>query len=299
MKTTIKISVLLNAALLGTAVFLWEHPRTILVSAPSTPAVATTVEPQTAPAPVVQTVAAPFHWDQLMSTNGYRTFVANLRAAGCPESTVDDIVRGNIQRAFDWKREELHVDGSVAGPWSVQAQAQMVAYFLGQAPVPEQEVASTTALPSPAEQPVIPMQVSMQDMDPATLAALNLSDEQKQMITEVQRNYSVAMNGQKQMAANGSQSSQPSQSSQDQAGNTTQNLQNPGISSSPQQAQPGANNTPQQGQPTQAQIDANTDTALEGALGADGYLGYKIAQEQTALENQLKQHPSWVSGDSQ
>jgi hypothetical protein len=295
MRTMIKISVLLNAVLLGTAIFLREHPRTVPVSAPAIPAVAATVEPDTAPAPVVQTVVAPFHWNQLMSTNDYRSFVANLRAAGCPESTVEDIVRGNVQRAFDWKREELHAAGSEPGPWSAQAQGDMVAYFLGQAPDFREpaNVEEGSATVAPLERPVTAALVPIQDIEPAALAALNLSDEQKQIISEVQRTYSAALNGQKQLAADASQSSQSSQAS-----DTTQNPQNPASLAAPQPAQSGANSGPQARQ-EQALIQADANASLEGALGSDGYLGYTLAQEQTALENQLKAHPSWVSGDSQ
>jgi hypothetical protein len=297
MKTMTKISVLLNAGLLGTAVFLWEHPRTVPVSAPAIPAVAATVEPESAPAPAVQTVVAPFHWSQLMSTNGYRSFVANLRAAGCPESTVEDIVRGNIQRAFDWKRGELHVDGSEPGPWSAQAQAQMVAYFLGQSPNAQEtvEVAEGSSAVAASEKPMTAALVPIQDIEPATLAALNLSDEQKQMISEVQQTYAAALNGQKQIAANASQSSQSSQPSQDQANDTTQNSQNPLSATA---TSPNASRA-QTGLSAAQLAQLNADNALEGALGSDGYLGYTMAQDQTALENQLKEHPSWVSGDAQ
>lgn len=304
----IKISVLLNALLLGTAILLMVH-RTAPVSAPAIPAVAATVKLETASEPVVQTIVAPLHWSQFVSTNGYRAFVENLRAAGCPESTVEDIVRGNVQRAFDWKRGELHVDGSEAGSWSAQAQAQMVAYFLGQTPnaLEPVEVAEASPAAAASEKPVDPRLVPIQDIEPAALASLNLSDEQKQMISEVQRTYSAAINGQKQLAANAGQPSQSSQSSG--TSDTMQNPQNPVSLASPQQTPAGADTGSQaQTDPTQtrqsglsaAQLaQINADNTLEAELGSDGYLGYRLAQEQTALENQLLQHPGWVLGNPQ
>jgi hypothetical protein len=45
----------------------------------------------------------------------YRDFVANLRAADCPESTVEDIVRGNVERAFYAKRVELNLVQTTLG----------------------------------------------------------------------------------------------------------------------------------------------------------------------------------------
>lgn len=156
---TTKLSVILNLALAGALIFVWMNPRTPgAASAPpaaakaeqtSAPAVAEPAPPAT-PSTVVKT--RPFRWDQLVSTNGYRTFVANLRAAGCPEATVEDIVRGDAERAFSFKRSELHMARIQAGHWSAQSQMQMVAYLLGQASSPTVEVAANT-VSLPANRP--------------------------------------------------------------------------------------------------------------------------------------------------
>jgi hypothetical protein len=147
MKNTLRISVLLNVMFLGGMLLLWWHPHVVNVAAPATPVISTKVEPQTAPVPVVQTVATPFRWSQFLSTNGYCAFVANLRAAGCPERTVEDIVRGDTGRGYAMMRGRLGVSATEPGRWSEQAQAQMVAYFLGQSPnaVEAQAVAETPA----------------------------------------------------------------------------------------------------------------------------------------------------------
>ena len=58
--------------------------------------------------------SAPFHWSSLESTN-FEVFVANLRAVGCPESTVRDIVFGELEDLCAQKR----LSGTVAVPfWS-------------------------------------------------------------------------------------------------------------------------------------------------------------------------------------
>ncbi|HEV2453220.1 MAG TPA: hypothetical protein VGY98_03100, partial [Verrucomicrobiae bacterium] len=131
MKTTITTSVALNVLLLGAALLLWRHPwRTA-----SLPPVAQAIAPRAnAEAPAIQSETMPFHWNQLLCTNGYRAFVAHLRAAGCPEATVDDIVRGDTGRAFATMRARLGVSATDPGQWSEQSQMQMVAYFLGQNP---------------------------------------------------------------------------------------------------------------------------------------------------------------------
>jgi hypothetical protein len=139
MKTIIKISILLNVVLLGGLIFLWQRPRTGSVQAPATSG---KVEPQASPGgmdltpPVVKTVAEPqpFRWSQLVNTNDYCVFVANLRAAGCPETTVENIVRGDTEQAYSIMRGRLGVSPAEPGSWSAQAQAQMTAYLLGQFP---------------------------------------------------------------------------------------------------------------------------------------------------------------------
>jgi hypothetical protein len=142
MKTTLTISVFLNVLLLGGAFHLWQHSRLIATSSP-----ATQVQRQISPVPVVQTVIAPFRWSQLLSTNGYPAFATNLRRAGCPESTVDDIVRGDTARAYAMMRDRLGVSATTPGRWSAQAQMQMTAYFLGQ-PLNVEESANTQESPT-------------------------------------------------------------------------------------------------------------------------------------------------------
>jgi len=44
-------------------------------------------------------VAPSFHWSQLESTD-YATYIANLRAAGCPEQTIRDIISADLLAAM-------------------------------------------------------------------------------------------------------------------------------------------------------------------------------------------------------
>jgi len=251
MKTMVKISVLLNVALLAGLMFLWANPRKEVAALPpalSKPEPLAHAVVQSAP-PVVRSKveSKPFHWSQLLSKNDdYRDFVANLRAAGCPEPTVEDIVRGDAERAFFAKRAELNVDGTASGPWSAQAQIQLVAYLLGQSPT--QEVAADTAPTSPAAHrrrpsPVqtVSMPIVMQNVD---LAALGLNNGQQQVIAEVRQNFL------------------------EQVGDTNQNPKDPVFLARWQQAQ----------------IEA--DTRLQATLGYQVYMRYQIAGYQMALENQ-------------
>ncbi len=136
MKTMSKISICLNLALLGGVIFLLASQR----KEAAVPALASSGKPLTptavSPAPPAPPAMepAPFRWSQLDSTDDYRVYVVNLRAIGCPEQTIADIVRGNTSRAFAWKRNQLRLDGSGSGPWSRSEEMQLVAALLGERP---------------------------------------------------------------------------------------------------------------------------------------------------------------------
>ena len=134
MKGTLKVSILLNLVLLGGLVFSLMNQR------PKEPAPATVVSEVKSLAPATTTPDAPqpsgaeletFRWNQLVSAGDYRTYIANLRAIGCPEPTIEDIVRGDAARAFSWERRELGLDGTGAGPWSRSREMQLAASLLG------------------------------------------------------------------------------------------------------------------------------------------------------------------------
>jgi len=150
------------------------------------------IEPQNpspapaASAPAVEAPAEtrPFRWNQLLVTNDYRAFVANLRAAGCPEETVKDIVRGDIERVFAYMRAQRKTDGAEPAPLSVQSQVRMTAYLLDQnlpnlhetlAAVHDQELATKPA----------PIESFLRETD---LTTIGVNDEQKQQIAGLRQN---------------------------------------------------------------------------------------------------------------
>jgi hypothetical protein len=217
MKMILRISVLLNLILLGGVVLLWWHPRTVTIPAP---AAMVTDETQTA-APVVETIVAPFRWSQLSVSNDYRSFVANLRAAGCPESTVEDIVQGNVGRAFSWEREKLQVDASEPGPWSDQAQVQTVAYLLGKAFSPAtQDIAHNQPSDGP-QSATASMTAFLQNAD---LAVPGMTPEQVQRLNNLRDTFLAqlqAENDQDSSFQNDANGSQPDQNG---AGNRNRNI---------------------------------------------------------------------------
>jgi len=56
---------------------------------------------------VVEVSGSAFHWRQLESED-YHRYAANLRAIGCPETTVQDILYHDVYKAYAAKLRELH-----------------------------------------------------------------------------------------------------------------------------------------------------------------------------------------------
>ena len=101
------------------------------------------------PAPVFTPVAAstpmPFRWSQLESTD-YATYIANLRAVGCPEQTLHDIIAGDLASVYAQKRQSQQAAQAQA-PAEVQAQARQT---LDQE---ERRLLNTLLEPSPTDTP--------------------------------------------------------------------------------------------------------------------------------------------------
>ncbi len=98
------LSLCLNLALATAAVYLLKRPP----ARPSPPASITHLSVVTAqarkadvtdlPGPVTW-VTNQFHWRQVESTN-YDEYVANLRAIGCPEKTIRDIILADVEKHY-------------------------------------------------------------------------------------------------------------------------------------------------------------------------------------------------------
>ncbi|HZI32866.1 MAG TPA: hypothetical protein VFF11_11030 [Candidatus Binatia bacterium] len=162
-----------------------------------------------------QTSPQSFRWRQLESTNDYRRYVANLRASGCPEATIEDIVSGDAGRAFAFERNQLGLDEAGTGPWSRYREQQLVASLLGKGAAdptlavgeatkineaePEQParqgqpIQSSPAQTLPAKQP-LPVQRSLQPVYPLAFREVNLASlgsgaVQKAAIAQVQQQF--------------------------------------------------------------------------------------------------------------
>ncbi len=133
MKATLKVSILLNLVLFGGMIYILasrQNDKTAslpVLSEIKLPVQAVATSDTTPPS---GTELASFHWSQLVSAKDYRLYIANLRAIDCPEATIEDIVRGDTERAFAWERSQLRLDESGSGPWSQAREAQLVSSLL-------------------------------------------------------------------------------------------------------------------------------------------------------------------------
>jgi hypothetical protein len=166
MKTALRISIWLNLGLLAGLFFVLLGSRKQEATIPGWPKVKLPVQaaatPVPSPPPEAETQS--FRWSQLMSAKDYRVYIANLRAIGCPAATIEDIVRGDTDRAFSWERDQLRLNGSGPGPWSRSQEMQLVASLLGgqsvetaagvqgaENPVREDNGSATAQVPEPSQ----------------------------------------------------------------------------------------------------------------------------------------------------
>ena len=252
MKTTSKISLVLNFGLAGTLVFVLLNGQKISVGLPlRTMAESRLPVRKTAPAPQILPVAEPkpFHWDQLDATD-YHLYVRNLRNIGCPEPTLRAIVSGDVHAAYGEHRHELEQKLSqlAAGSWSMRladnhretalrmelqalpgAEASKIEELLGLAtkPAPMDLARDELAEPQPVPEPLI-----FQPVDPAKL---NLTSEQSRIIDKLRQNFLQEIGG------------------------TNQDPNNPAYLERWQKAQPEA------------------DAVLRGMLGTSLYQNYQMA----------------------
>jgi len=60
--------------------------------------------------PAATSVTNSFNWSQLESTD-YRVYIANLRAIGCPQTTIQDIILTDVMRLYAQRRGQYYQNG--------------------------------------------------------------------------------------------------------------------------------------------------------------------------------------------
>lgn len=230
-----------------------------------------------------------------MCTNGYRAFVANLRASGCPEATVEDIVRGDAGRAYAMMRRKLGVNETQPGPWSARAQAQMVAYFLGQSPnaVEVQNVAKASAAPAANNQVADNQTTDRGEAGTAALAAFlqnvdfttpGMSAEQAQESENFRQAFLAQLgagavsqpqnNNQGNSSSTGGSDTASSQTGSENSQTGADNLQiGNDISQTPSNGTGNKTHEPPQGSPSIVQAE-NAESMLGGVFGIGAAMQY-------------------------
>ena len=194
MKTTLRISILFNLAMVGSLAYLAAtarrpDPEPLPASQPAPLTMTATLPPET---PVTAEPAQPMRWSQMCSTSDYRDFIKKLRTLGCPEVTIHDIVAGDARRAFAYKRRQLKLDGSGAGAWSHQAETRLVASLMGEVNRADVAQSSTPAPALKREPETVEYPLVFKNVD---LDALGLDADQKEAVALMQQQFMNAIGG--------------------------------------------------------------------------------------------------------
>lgn len=126
MKSALKISILANIGLV--LLVAWLIPRVRVAGQNPAPSAALPEtnrqisEPVAAQSPVPAESQPRFQWRSLESAD-YRTYIANLKAIGCPHQTIRDIITADVDGLYASRRAELLQQGST-GPVIARANAQ-------------------------------------------------------------------------------------------------------------------------------------------------------------------------------
>jgi hypothetical protein len=251
-KALLKISILLNLALIGCLVWILQG-RTETNPKPLPPVSDDTSQQRAAaPAPPVQAASKPFRWSQLESTD-YRTYIANLRGIGCPEQTIRDLITADLDGLYAPKRDALQrklasADASVAGAVAKHdseaaletlqtEESATLATLLGPVPSAIQVASDTAPSSAPATQRTaaaapVSLPLVFQDIDPG---AVSLNERQIRAINDLKQSFV------------------------DQVGGPNQDPNDPGYRERWLKAQP--------------EIDAN----LRGIIGVNAFQDYQVA----------------------
>lgn len=123
-KIVLPLSLALNAVCIGALLWQTRAPETPAAALPQTSSetdVAEVLPPPSAPA---------FRWSQIESTN-YFAFVTGLRAIGCPEQTIRDIISADVRAALPVARPAPSIPMAHAGRTSWQRrEEQLVNHIL-------------------------------------------------------------------------------------------------------------------------------------------------------------------------
>lgn len=205
----IKISILLNLGLLGGLICLLTIGQKNPSESSSPVAVATKPLNNEAEITVATPAPAdpkPFCWSQLDSTD-YHVYVKNLRNIGCPEPTIRAIVAADVHAAYQSRGETLarQLANLAGSSWSNKLatgsaeialraelgklpnqEAAKVADLIELPPAPQSTAADANATVNNVPEQSVSLPLVLQNVD---LAALNLNDNQIQVINDLRQSF--------------------------------------------------------------------------------------------------------------
>jgi hypothetical protein len=202
--TTLRISILLNCALLGCLALLLvrgQHARD-----PNPPAAAPGKQPllnETAVSAQSNVDVKLFQWSELESSD-YPTYIANLRRVGCPEQTIRDLITADVDSLYAPRRQPLEsklTSVVSTGRFAVEQElhalrgeeASVIATLLGGAAEATTSAVVAEAPPSrPLRQPPIAMPLVFQEVD---LSELNLGVGQRRAINDLRDRFIEELGG--------------------------------------------------------------------------------------------------------
>jgi hypothetical protein len=196
MKSALKISLVANLCLTALVVWLVQRPRAgdvPTVVSVGNPA-ANALDAQESPGPERQ---QKFQWSLLESPD-YRTYIANLKAIGCPQQTIRDIIVADVDSLYAPRRDQLARSAAAESRLETlnREEASVLAALLGPAPVSTEVAGNTNAAPVRAQRqsgleaalsarpPTAPL--VLQEVNPA---ALNLTSGQQELISRLRQQF--------------------------------------------------------------------------------------------------------------
>ncbi len=193
-KTSLTLSILLSGILLAALGISLAHREK-----PAPASVVAVAPPESDPPPAVES-AGPFRWSQLEATNDYRSYVANLRAVGCPEPTIRAIVTADFDAAISFEKHRLELAGKSTSQFSPETTQQAIASVLGETAgsshaeetvAPASSITTSPSQPSstrPAGQPIFRASYPVVFQN-AVRNDSSLTENQKAAVRQVQQQF--------------------------------------------------------------------------------------------------------------
>jgi hypothetical protein len=207
----LKISILLNLALIGYVMVILQRSRTTRVEVVS-PAAKENTAAESSLTAVTATVleSKTFNWSQVESAD-YRTYIANLRGIGCPERTIRDIITADVDSMYAERREELRhrQQAQSKGALAESLSRRSLDSGLKELADEENRLLKILLEPEGSDMPTIPervaklriermrqkpvsMPLAMENVD---LAELNLNEDQLRLVTQLRDNFVKEIGG--------------------------------------------------------------------------------------------------------